>query len=698
MPPEAASGPGDSHQPGAAASPLVGPSNPAGLSRPALDLWIVDGHAYDLTSFLPHHPGGRIFLDFMRGRDCTAAVRTHHPPGSLGKIMALLQSGRYGRGTVHIDDAALAVDQTELRDEDVLERSLPTGAAESNTALRPVPRPALMPPTFLWPEIDGPFGFAAMFLARTRQNDFSSPLLVDVQQAVAPLADVFRACDRTFDRSVGVVLALYVSLQLLLVSSHSWSSSSCPPSLLSVAGLAVVLLMAMLRTALAGAGHYFLHRAANATTQLGEQLFDLNYVANSYVLRDGHAILHHSHLKSAIDSKEHGSTGFSSLPRLYRWPAHLLHKLAQFASGIAVHQAHTWHEMYSLSNWMNNQPAGRDANGTGGALDEATYTFRSVCARLSFFASKFCLWIECLAWLCSGCGWLWLAQFCATVMWNTFLLVSNHDYALPVPLAQAMAIPLDDASTTEKRIGEQLLQHRAAVAEGSPLLLSLLVLLVCPRDGRLGRTPVVTHVRSVSHGYPEARRVGDRWPEPSCGPSPAAVPAQSVHQRRLAGCCSRCRRTAWAGVACSAPAADTRSSGLPARLRAGGAVPDSPSSARGGMVHARARRCRSGGGLPERAAVSQLHRGASIAASRKKYDRTCIQRMHRIRNHLKRVACVSVGRDRARNSIWSPLQHMVASSPSPFRLRQSRERRPHATHCSLPKSLHTDKMLVLARF
>lgn len=49
------------------------------LHHTAQDCWVaIDGFVYDVTSFLPHHPGGpRIIVDFA-GRDCSASFASNH--------------------------------------------------------------------------------------------------------------------------------------------------------------------------------------------------------------------------------------------------------------------------------------------------------------------------------------------------------------------------------------------------------------------------------------------------------------------------------------------------------------------------------------------------------------------------------------------------------------------------------------------
>ena len=42
------------------------------------DLWMIHNKLYNLSGFLDRHPGGREWLEFLRGMDCTMEFETHH--------------------------------------------------------------------------------------------------------------------------------------------------------------------------------------------------------------------------------------------------------------------------------------------------------------------------------------------------------------------------------------------------------------------------------------------------------------------------------------------------------------------------------------------------------------------------------------------------------------------------------------------
>lgn len=54
---------------------LTAANQVAGFSK---DLWLIHGNLYDLSGFLDKHPGGREWLEFTRGTDCSAEFETHH--------------------------------------------------------------------------------------------------------------------------------------------------------------------------------------------------------------------------------------------------------------------------------------------------------------------------------------------------------------------------------------------------------------------------------------------------------------------------------------------------------------------------------------------------------------------------------------------------------------------------------------------
>ena len=386
-------------------------------SRP--DWWVVDGKVYDLTPFLDRHPGGRIFLDFMRGRDATAQVYTYHP--TPDRVLAVLQ--KYQIGTLALAQHSLAF-RSSLKDQDageVIQR-----ASDGNPSdLLPMPLPSLVPPPFLFPELDGARGFGAALLVRSRQVRFDSPLLREIKNHLAQpatRAEIHRA-DSLYNLST-----LAIAVVFLLV--WGWALLYRPP-LFSLIGVLWMLAISALRTSLAGAGHYYLHQPANWWTQILEQLFETNYVAVSCVQRDGHTILHHAHTKTAIDSKDLGTTGFVMLPLFYRFPAHTLHKLGQLVSGAFVRQCIVFQEMYNSFNWLSRPTTPRSST---------PFTAPKPLRVLTLFLARILFWIELGLFISASLFPLWLAQFVFCLWYNTAVLMANHDYHHPKPLCKTLAL------------------------------------------------------------------------------------------------------------------------------------------------------------------------------------------------------------------------------------------------------------------
>eukprot|EP00055_Hartaetosiga_balthica_P007458 m.25627 g.25627 ORF g.25627 m.25627 type:complete len:465 (+) comp5784_c0_seq2:125-1519(+) len=66
------------------------------------DLWLVHGILYDLSSYMDKHPGGKEWLELMRGSDCTTEFETHHP--DMDKVKKILNKYKVGQ----VDEKAYA--------------------------------------------------------------------------------------------------------------------------------------------------------------------------------------------------------------------------------------------------------------------------------------------------------------------------------------------------------------------------------------------------------------------------------------------------------------------------------------------------------------------------------------------------------------------------------------------------------------
>src|SRR5262249_35228281 len=136
--------------------------------------------------------------------------------------------------------------------------------------------------------------------------------------------------DRAFDAVTLAIGAGHVAALALLISG-------------TIPAWAFVGTMVLTRTALAGAGHYPVHRKWKQTKEkqryalrIGKSLFAINYVGTSLIGTDGHVLLHHPYLSSGADVKR---TFFDAMLRLHpalRIPGHTLHKLGIALTGLSL--------------------------------------------------------------------------------------------------------------------------------------------------------------------------------------------------------------------------------------------------------------------------------------------------------------------------------------------------------------------------
>jgi len=178
--------------------------------------------------------------------------------------------------------------------------------------------------------------------------------------------------------------------------------------------------MVVTRTALAGAGHYHVHRKWKQTKQrqrfalpLGKSLFDINYVGTSLIGIDGHVLLHHPYLSSGADVKR---TFFDAMLRLHpalRIPGHTFHKLGIALTGLSLRAR----EIAKFERPKVDEKS--EKSGTPYVPDAV---------RADFWLMR--AWILVEFGLCFGTGHIvaWLAQFFCTLWVNTFLVVASHDF------------------------------------------------------------------------------------------------------------------------------------------------------------------------------------------------------------------------------------------------------------------------------
>ena len=132
--------------------------------------------------------------------------------------------------------------------------------------------------------------------------------------------------DRSFDAVTWVIATAHVAALALLIARV-------------IPAWAFVVIMVVTRTALAGSGHYHLHRkwkrgVAGLTLPFGKALFDINYVGTSLIGTDGHVLLHHPYLGSGADVKKTFFDGMLRLHPVLRIPGYTLHKLGICLTGL----------------------------------------------------------------------------------------------------------------------------------------------------------------------------------------------------------------------------------------------------------------------------------------------------------------------------------------------------------------------------
>ena len=345
--------------------------------------WIVDGKAYDLTGWMALHPGGATWFKTTQGRDISALVHTYHrDPVKLRRFLAQYE----------IDG---------FTERDVL------------------PKMGI-PPFLLAPDFD-----ASVDLPRLDYRD-SGSLLASIRSRVNGKLSkrALRRYDRWFDAATwGLGLSHVAALGLLVTGTLAW--------------WACVLIMVVTRTALAGAGHYHLHRKWNDrglfTIPIGKALFDINYVGTSLIGTDGHVLLHHPYLGSGADVKK---TFFDRMLRLHpvlRIPGYTLHKFGICLLGLPLRAR----EIGKFEH-PRTQPS-RDG-GLRGLLGSLRLGFlrrgqraeperkAGDAIRADFWSIR--LWMVLEFALCAATGYIvvWIIQFVITLWFNTFLVVASHDF------------------------------------------------------------------------------------------------------------------------------------------------------------------------------------------------------------------------------------------------------------------------------
>ena len=284
--------------------------------------------------------------------------------------------------------------------------------------------------------------------------------------------------DRAFDAVTWVIAAAHVAALALLIARV-------------IPGWAFVVIMVVTRTALAGSGHYHLHRkwkqraAGRCTLPFGKALFDINYVGTSLIGTDGHVLLHHPYLGSGADVKKTFFDGMLRLHPVLRIPGYTLHKLGICLTGLPL-RGQGDHEVRAAQA----DPA-----------EPARHSSRDP-IRADFWIIRAWIVVEFALCLATGHIVAWLVQFFLTLWFNTFLVVASHDFEEPNSEEELAVIP------------EPLRDDWAAQADLPELR---------PERGR----------QPLDRPFPQRR------PEPPPRPPRPAVPGLRLRQPRLGGCGQR---------------------------------------------------------------------------------------------------------------------------------------------------------------
>ncbi len=358
----------------AADLPLPSPENEYELPPPLEDkplpnVWIYDGEAYDLTEFIGRHPGGQFFIRRTKNRDITTFVNFfHHNPEKVKKVLEKYSLGR------------------SAKPEDV--------------------HPTCWAPEFLFPQgfnssTDTPkynFKQEGQLLDRIRAR-LNKP---EMRKKVAQMDFLFNLV------SVMLVVA-YVLVEWLRLGFEQYMPI-----------YVFVPLMAAIKIALSGTGHYLLHRPQIGFNRIFANVFDINYVPLAIVQIDGHNLMHHPFIESKVDVKKNGTVSFFlELPRYYRIPLHTIHSVAHLISGMFAQI--TIVAILSIQGGIKERKAvGKDIN-----IWPLRFPVENF---IGAFGIHVLLLGELIVFTINGDFLAWLGQFLLTLWLTTFLVLASHDF------------------------------------------------------------------------------------------------------------------------------------------------------------------------------------------------------------------------------------------------------------------------------
>ncbi|MDT5136467.1 MAG: hypothetical protein QOD58_729 [Mycobacterium sp.] len=341
---------------GAGPRPGPPPGGPPVLS----DVWVYNGRAYDLSDWIAKHPGGAFMIGRTKNRDITAIVASYH------------------------------------KDPAKVERMLKRYALDRDATPRDI-HPKHNAPPFLFKD-----DFNSWRDTPKYSFDNKGDLMHRVKARLAEpaLAARIKRMDTLFNVVVVLLAIGYFAVQGVRLAEPRWMPL-----------WAFVIAMVLLRSSLVGYGHYALHRAQRGFNRVFSNAFDLNYIALSLVVADGHTLLHHPYTQSDVDIKKNVFTMMMRLPRLYRVPVHTLHKFGHTVTGMAVRIADVWNMTRKVGvkegygSWRNALPHFLGSSGV-----------------------RLLLVSEMVVFALAGDFWAWALQFVATLWVSTFMVVASHEF------------------------------------------------------------------------------------------------------------------------------------------------------------------------------------------------------------------------------------------------------------------------------
>jgi len=247
-------------------------------------LWFIDGESYDLTEFMPKHPGGAQYLVFP-GNDLSITFWSYH--------------------------------KDPVRNKKVLQQyKVDVPDARPNRWHLPDSAKFLLPDDFDARNDIKVYNFdpedKKLVLNECRNQCKNPAIMKDM-----------RRLDKMFDEHCMYMRWGYIAfVACWLYFGIPWYIS--------------MPFFAVMRTALGGAGHYFTHRPQPSGGGAWSCLFDMNYIGVHITLIDGHNVGHHAPTMSKADPKTGFFGAMMALPRLVRVPCFTLHKFGHFITGIFI--------------------------------------------------------------------------------------------------------------------------------------------------------------------------------------------------------------------------------------------------------------------------------------------------------------------------------------------------------------------------